>query len=167
MKDLVSIGKILKTHGFKGAVKVFVDPVYMDDFEETITAIFIDNIPYFITDKDINSDEQAILILEEITSKEAAQKLCGKEMKVPADQLEQVFEAEHYDEWTGFLVKDKTLGKVGTITGITELPHQVLLQVIYQDHEILIPINDAFISAIDADKKEIEVTLPPGFLDIF
>ncbi len=167
MQELISIGKILKTHGFKGAVKVFIVPGYMNDLEETIESVFIEGLPYFIVDKDINSNDQAILIFDDITSKETAQKLCGKEISVPADQLEQVFEAEHYEEWTGFMIKDKQLGTVGTVTGISELPQQVLLNVIYKDHEVMIPINDAFIVKINKRKKEILVDLPEGFLEIF
>lgn len=167
MKNLVGIGKILKTHGVKGAVKIFIDPVYMDDFEDAIESVFINDIPFFILDKDINTDEYAIILMEDIDSKEAAQKLCGKEIKVPADQLAQVFEADHYKDWIGFDVSDQQLGAIGKVEGVMEMPQQVLLQVRYQQQEILIPVNDVFIPEVDTKKKEIKTNLPNGFLDIF
>ena len=69
--ELIRIGKVLKTHGYKGNLKIYIDEFYMDDFEE-LSIIFINNLPYFITSKDINSESQAIILLEEIDSKEKA-----------------------------------------------------------------------------------------------
>lgn len=67
--ELIKIGKVLKTHGFKGHLKVFIDEFYMNDFED-MKAVFINNLPYFILSKDINSEAQAIILLEEVDSKE-------------------------------------------------------------------------------------------------
>jgi 16S rRNA processing protein RimM len=167
MKDFVSIGKILKTHGLKGAVKVFIDPVYMSDFEDVLESVFINDLPYFIREKDINTDDQAIIFLEDIDTKESAQKLCGKEIKVPADQLSQVYEEDHYQAWIGYSVSDQQLGAIGQVAGIIEMPQQVMLQILYNKHQVLIPINDVFILKINKTKKEITTNLPDGFLDIF
>ena len=85
--ELIKIGKVLKTHGFKGHLKVFIDEFYMHDFEE-INAIFINQLPYFIQSKDINSDAQAILLLEDIDSKEKAQTEWNNFAQQHADKVE-------------------------------------------------------------------------------
>ena len=84
--ELIKIGKVLKTHGYKGHLKVFIDEFYMDDFEE-MKAIFINNLPYFIVSKDINSDAQAIILLEDIDNKEKAHPLQGKYIFAKDDVL--------------------------------------------------------------------------------
>jgi 16S rRNA processing protein RimM len=167
MKALVNIGKILKTHGLKGHVKVFVDAAYMDDLEETLESVFIEGLPYFIKNKDINTDEQAILLLEDVESKEQAQKLCGKAIQVPEDKLTEIPNAKYYSEWIGFLVTDRKLGEIGSVQDILEMPQQVMLQVLHQGREVLIPLNDDLVPGIDIQQKRITTDLPEGFLAIF
>jgi ribosomal 30S subunit maturation factor RimM len=42
-----------------------------------------------------------------------------------------------------------------------------MLVVERDEKEILIPINDAFFRGIDKNKKEIYITTPEGFFDLF
>ena len=164
--ELIKIGKVLKTHGYKGHLKIFVDDFYMDDFEE-MKAIFVNNLPYFIVSKDINSDSQAIILLEEIDSKEKAHPLQGKDIFAKEDDLTEILDGEEYDHLVGFEMTDKQLGKIGIIEKIIEMPFQFLAQVFKDKKEILIPLNDDFILKINEKKKLVEMQLPDGFLDVF
>ena len=164
--ELIKIGKVLKTHGFKGNLKVFIDEFYMDDFEE-LKAIFIDNLPYFITSKDINSDSQAIILLEDIDSKEKAHPLQGKDLFAKEDDLTAILDEKVYTHLVGFEMTDQVAGTIGNIEKIVEMPFQFLAQVFKNNKEILIPLNDDFILKIDEKKKRVELKLPDGFLDIY
>lgn len=168
--ELIKIGKALKTHGYKGHLRVFIDEFYMDDFEE-MKAVFINELPYFILSKDINSDSQAIILLEEIDSKEKAQLLQGKDIFAKEDDLEDILEDDPYNEIIGFSMEDKTSGNIGIIETIVEMPKQYLAKVLKSEEgknrEILIPLNEAFIIKTDKKKKIIYVDLPEGFLEIF
>lgn len=164
--ELIKIGKVLKTHGYKGHLKVFVDEFYMDDFEE-MKAIFINNLPYFIVSKDINSDAQAIILLEDIDNKEKAHPLQGKDIFAKDDDLTEILDGEEYDHLVGYEINDKTTGKIGIIEEIVEMPFQFLAKVMKDKKEILIPLNDDFILNIDEKKKLLEMELPDGFLEIF
>ena len=164
--ELIKIGKVLKTHGFKGHLKVFIDEFYMNDFED-ITAVFINGLPYFIVSKDINSDAQAIILLEDIDSKEKAQKLQGNDIFAKDDDLTEILDGTEYDDLVGFEITDKNTGSIGKIEKIVEMPFQYLAQVLKDKKEILIPLNDNFIAKIDTGKKIVEMQLPEGFLDIF
>ncbi|MFN8295816.1 MAG: ribosome maturation factor RimM [Chitinophagales bacterium] len=164
--ELIKIGKVLKTHGYKGHLKVFIDEFYMNDFEE-MSAIIINKLPYFIISKDINSASQAILLLEEVDSKEKAYLLQGKDIFAKDDDLTEILDGEEYDHLAGYEIIDKTTGKVGIIDEIVEMPFQFLAKVIKDKKEILIPLNDDFILAIDEKKKVVEMNLPDGFLEIF
>ncbi|MCC6582299.1 MAG: 16S rRNA processing protein RimM [Chitinophagales bacterium] len=164
--ELIKIGKVLKTHGYKGHLKVFIDEFYMDDFEE-MKALFINNLPYFIVSKDINSDAQAIISLEEIDSKEKAHPLQGKDIFAKDDDLTEILDGEEYDHLVGYEITDKAAGKIGIIEEIVEMPFQFLAKVMKDKKEILIPLNDDFILTIDEKKKQMEMELPDGFLEIF
>lgn len=164
--ELIKIGKVLKTHGYKGHLKVFIDEFYMDDFAE-MKAVFINNLPYFIVSRDINSDAQAIILLEEVDSKEKAHPLQGKDIFAKDDDLTEILDGEEYDHLVGYEITDKATGKVGTIEAIVEMPFQFLAKVMKDKKEILIPLNDDFIININEKKKLVEVQLPDGFLEIF
>lgn len=164
--ELIKIGKVLKTHGYKGHLKVFIDEFYMHDFEE-INAIFINQLPYFIQSKDINSDAQAILLLEDIDSKEKAQKIQGKEIFAKEDDLTEILDGNEYDEMIGFDILDEKVGNIGKIEKIIEMPFQFLAQVLKENKEILIPLHEDLIKKIDTKKKTVEINLPDGFLDIY
>jgi 16S rRNA processing protein RimM len=163
--ELIKIGKVLKTHGYKGQLKVFIDEFYMDDFEE-MKAIFINNLPYFIVSRDINSDSQAIISLEEMDSKEKAHPLQGKDIFAKDDDLSEILDGEEYDHLVGFEITDKSTGAIGTIAEIVEMPFQFLARVIKDKKELLIPLNDDFILKINEKKKTVEMNLPDGLLDM-
>ncbi|MBK9328679.1 MAG: 16S rRNA processing protein RimM [Sphingobacteriales bacterium] len=164
--ELIRIGKVLKTHGYKGNLKIYIDEFYMDDFEE-LSIIFINNLPYFITSKDINSESQAIILLEEIDSKEKAHPLQGKDIFAKDDDLTEILDEEEYAHLAGYELTDRTAGTIGTIEKIVELPFQFMAQIFRDKKEILIPLNDDFILKIDEKKKIVEMKLPDGFLDVF
>jgi 16S rRNA processing protein RimM len=164
--ELIKIGKVLKTHGYKGHLKIFIDEFYMSDFEK-INAIFINQLPYFIISKDINSDSQAIILVEDIDSKEKAHPLQGKDIFAKDDDLTEILDEEPYNDLVGFVISDKNSGIIGEIAQIMELPHQFLAQVFREKKEILIPMNEDFIIHIDENKKTVEMQLPNGFLEIF
>ncbi|HMV15042.1 MAG TPA: ribosome maturation factor RimM [Chitinophagales bacterium] len=163
--ELIKIGKIAKTHGFKGHIKVYIDEFYMNDFED-MQAIFINQLPYFISKKDINSNSQAILLLEDIDTKEKAQKLQGKEIFAKDDDLTEILDGNEYDELINFIFMDKSSGKNGKIIEIIEMPFQFLAKVQFEDRETLIPLNDDFILSINRKKHIVEMCLPEGLLDI-
>ena len=150
--ELIKIGKVLKTHGFKGHLKIYIDEFYIDDFED-MAAIFINQLPYFIVSKDINSDNQAIILLEDIDSKEKAHPLQGKDIFAKDDDLTEILDEEPYNDLVGFVIADKNVGIIGEIAQIIELPHQFLAQVFKEKKEILIPMNEDFILQIDENKK--------------
>ena len=164
--EFIKIGKVLKTHGFKGHLKIYVDEFYMNDFED-INSVIINNLPYFISSKDINSNSHAIILLEDIDSKEKAQKLQGKELLAKEDDLTEILDGNEFDDIVTYVILDKNYGEIGKINEIVEMPFQIMAKVTYKEKPILIPLNDDFITLINDKKKTVEMQLPDGFLEIF
>lgn len=166
MAELQQIGKLGKTHGYKGAIRVILDPGFAQTFSRS-KAFFIEikgeKIPYFFTIISEFSNDSCIVELEEVTTKEAAQKFTGKDIFLPVSKKVKPVKNESLE---GYMLKDENLGEVGIIREITEMPHQLLAVVDYKEKEIYIPLHTDFVLKIDNSRKVLYVNLPEGILEI-
>jgi 16S rRNA processing protein RimM len=162
-KEFVKIGKVLKTHGFKGNLKISIESIYADDIN-TYKHFFIDNLPYFIDELDDDANVY-YLKFEEVDTKEQAQELVGKDIFVDMSQLKPIQQKLSvglvgYDVYNGTDFLGKVIEKI-------ELPQQQLLNILVKNQEILIPINENFIENIDDNIKRIVLHLPENYLQTF
>jgi len=172
MEAYQSIGFTKKTYGVKGELKLNIEDRYLEDFAQA-DVLFLNiagrKIPYFL--EYINFENPFTLKFEDFDSKESAIELTGKEIFMrTADLLteeEKVFEVVGnlvFEKYIQFKIKDKTLGTIGIIEEIIEYPQQEMASLIFQEKEVLIPMNEALIVKIDAENKVIEMDLPAGLL---
>ncbi len=70
------------------------------------------------------------------------------------------------DYLAGFLVVDSTLGTIGTIEDVQEMPTQDLLIVAGATGEVLIPLVDDFIVEFDDEERVLTMDLPYGLVDL-
>jgi 16S rRNA processing protein RimM len=56
---------------------------------------------------------------------------------------------------------------LGPIVEVIEQPHQVLLQVLLDGKEALIPLHQETLDKIDRKAKKVFVSLPDGLLDVY
>ena len=56
---------------------------------------------------------------------------------------------------------------MGLIEDVREYPQQFLASIQYQEKEVLIPLNEAFIVEIDKTKKLLILDLPDGLLELY
>lgn len=170
MESLVQIGIIVKAHGVKGLVKAKVEPEFMDDileFESVFVGEGLGQLPYFISHVEAISDNEILLTLEDVDSKEKADKLVKAPLFAKDEDLSVELEEEIFSEVIGYLVTDKDEGIIGTIDDLIYLPQQVLAQIKYKGREVLIPLHDDLILEQDDLKKHLLVDLPAGLLEIF
>ena len=165
MEKIVKIGKILKTHGFKGTLKVGFDVALADDFKK-IKTIFVNEIPFFITKLEIIPSGFAFMDLEEIDTKEKAQKLCGKDLMVQEQYLSVEIEEDEFDVLIGYKAIDEKKGVLGIINDVYHTPQQVLALIIINKKEVFVPLHPDFILELNKEKKEIHFSLPEGLLDL-
>ncbi len=169
MQELVSIGYTKKAHGVKGAIRVSIKDQYLATFEE-IDVLFLAlkgrNIPFFIESKVFETPYR--VTFEDHTTREAIEPLTGKEILIQKDKLilEETPDDLIYGAYIGYLIVDNTEGEIGTIRDIQEFPQQEMAFVLYQNKEILLPLNEYLIESIEEDSKTILVNLPEGLLDL-
>ena len=171
----INIGHTRKTHGVNGEMKINIEERYLEDFLKN-ERIFLDvkgvKVPYFVAS--VRGKGELILLLEEVESKEAAFALQSREIHlreqdlIPDHQREIEIEPEEeleYAHVAGFLLTDQTLGEIGLVKEILDMPQQEMAFLDYKGREVLIPLNAQFIVSIDEKKRTLLMDLPGGLLD--
>ncbi|HFC00605.1 MAG TPA: 16S rRNA processing protein RimM [Phaeodactylibacter sp.] len=181
MKKNISIGFTKKQHGVKGDLKVQVKEEYLDDFLKApvvFLAIKGKQVPFFV--EKIKFENDLLLKIEDINSKESAYELTSKEMFLQRRHISQKEKMDEklvettdlfFGKYIGFTIVDAELGKVGIIEEIIEFPQQEMA-VIFQNKstpsqkEMLIPLHENLIEKINIEKKVIYMSLPDGLLEL-
>ncbi len=155
------MGTVVKTHGTKGELK-------LDIFEKiqlkkwAFLEIKGKPIPFLILDQ-FGSQEMPILKLEGVDTPAQASRFIGAE--VLAERKGKLKKAvTNQDSVIGFTLVDETVGEIGVVEDLVELPQQLLFQTTYHGNETLIPAVDEFVIEINEKKKIIILNLPEGLL---
>ncbi len=161
--DFIEVGSIVKVHGTKGEVKTSLTHRYSLK-KWAFLEMQGKPVPFYI-ESVFGGEEDPILKLEGINDPQQASKLTGIVLLKPkvASKTKAV---EGADSVEGYMVVDVIFGEIGIVKGLMELPQQLLLQVSYQNKELLIPAVDAIILKVDDTAKQISVKLPDGLLEI-
>lgn len=172
----VPVGRVVSTFGVKGELKIMLDIDVPDDERDevkgfkSIEAFFIERngnyLPYFIQHLTGIESGKPILKLEGLDTLEAARELHGKTLFLPADQIEVDETPSRFGEIIGFQVIDPTLGSVGTIAEVFDIPMQELARITFEGREVLIPLHEHLIQKIDKDARKLHIALPNGLLDL-
>lgn len=169
--ECYEVGYVIKTHGLHGEILVQLD---VDDSEEYkgLESMFIEInnrlIPFFIESFHLQGKGKAIVKLEEIDHIDTAQPLKGKKLFLTLDCLPELEDGEYYlHDVIGYQVVDKNLGPLGKITCYHTETAQTLLEMEYQNHEILIPVFDEIVLDANHTDKILNVDLPHGLLDVY
>lgn len=172
--ELVLIGKTNKTHGVDGTLRITVEDAFLDDFVAA-EVVFIETggqpAPFFIEDR--WGGDPLYLKLEEIDSREAARPLTNKplslrreDISVPENSTAETVETSTYAKWVGYMLIDETLGEIGRIEEIIELPQQFLAGLSYKGQDIMIPLHPDLIVALSHPDKKVTMDLPEGLLEL-
>ena len=169
-KGYFLLGKIIRTHGYKGGLKAIFDVDQPQEYRE-LDMVFIEMkdqlIPWVINNIHLENNK-ANLILADVKDMESAEKLVGHFLYLPDELLPKLKGNKFYfHEVPGFKVHDKFHGDIGTIDRVIDLPNNPLFAITYNDKEILLPISDEIIRKIDRKKKLIEVVAPEGLIEIY
>lgn len=173
-KKFVQIGYTKKTHGLQGELKVAVEPPLLEDFLKT-EVVFLDlksgKTPFFI--ESVREGKDLIVKFEEVDALTAAQNLTGKTMFLrdsdilSDDERELEVAEDDFAFCKNFKMVDATLGEVGEIAEVLQMPAQTMAVLRRGDRrEIFVPLIPNFIEKVDKRGRKIFVNLPEGLLDL-
>ncbi len=170
MQDYFELGYIKQTHGINGFLKAILDVDYPENYTKLESIfLFIEGrlIPFFIEEMDIQ-DKVALLKFEDINDIHEASKLKGVSLFAPIHWLPKLPEDQYYyHEIIGFEVIDSRHGALGQVKELFTHSPQVLFSVLFQQKEVLIPLQDDIVTKVDKQTQKIFVTLPEGLLEIY
>jgi 16S rRNA processing protein RimM len=168
--ELVKLGSIVKAHGIKGEVKVFFDEELLSALK-SFNHIFIEfksgPLPYQITDIRKSNDKTYFVQFDECNDRSVAETLKGKEVFTDKKNLKKNSSGRGNSFCIGFILKDETLGELGYIEDVFEMPAHDVAKIMLHEKEILIPLNDSFITKADKKNKILHINLPEGILDVY
>jgi len=158
------IGKVVKTHGLRGHLKVLP---YGETFstlsaEEKITANLPDGTSLTLTVAEIRPHQKTFLLISrEIDSVEEAHHLVGAELCVPESRLPPTESNEFYwYQLIGLEVVDTEGQKLGTLEEIIETGSNDVYVVRRGREEILVPAIEEVVREVDLQRRLMTVDLP-------
>ncbi len=169
--DCFYLGKIVKKYSFKGELLAKLDTDEPELYEE-LDSIFVDLrnnlVPFFIEASQMHKSELLRIKFEDVDTEADADSLLKCGLYLPLEFLPKLEDDKFYfHEIIGFKVEDNTFGYVGIIKSINDSTAQSLFEIDRDGIEILIPMNDEFITKVDKKKKTIFVDTPEGLIDLY
>jgi 16S rRNA processing protein RimM len=166
---MIRIGKIAATHGLQGTL-ILTHVVGNSNWLKNDQVIFVSvqkgsHIPYYITKFKAHNNEEYHIQLDDISTVEAAKKLVGKQVFVPAELLGEV-KTDSPLLWIGFNVVDTEKGTLGELIDISQTGHQWVGTIIYNNKEVLLPMVEPILLEVNLRNKFIRMNLPDGILDL-
>lgn len=120
---------------------------------------------------EMRGQAEAVVFFAEVADRATAEAIAGCHCLMRADQvdLEAAIGALAADALSceGYRVVDAAAGPVGTVEGIDEVPGQMRLVVAREGaHPLLVPIVDEIVLAVDDERRQVDVALPAGLLEL-
>ncbi len=160
-KDFITAGVIERLHGTKGELRLQLSQnirlkewVFFEIQEKPV--------PFFIQSVSENKDSPIIKI-EDIDTPNHAARFVGLNILFPSKQVKGRSKISNLD-FIGYKLIDETLGEIGKVEDVEELPQQLLIKTTHNNRELLIPAVDEFIIEINDKKKIIYLNLPEGLI---
>ena len=161
----IKIGQITGAVGLKGEFKIY-------DYGEDVSryrnfeAVYIDDTEYRLKSARTQKN-MAVLLLEEIDSRDKAEKLRGKNIYIDEAQLPELPEGVYYiKDLIGFDVVSDEGVHIGTLEDILKNTAQPLYKVKTEKGSVYIPGVDEYILNTDIAGRTITVKLIEGLLDL-
>ena len=170
--DCYQLGYIVKPHGLKGEVQIFIDS---DDPQayQNLELVFVQQgqqlVPFFIESISIRS-EKAIVAFEDICRIEEAAPFKGLKLFLPLAALPELKGDEFYlHELEGYQVIDSASKAVlGKIWNVLEMGSQLTLVLEHESgKELLVPYNNEVKKELNKVKRTLTIQLADGLVDLY
>lgn len=121
----------------------------------------------------MQGDDSAVVRFVGVDGVDVAEMLVGCHCLVARDAIDEAlldqWEAAAMPAFEGWSFVDEASGRTGSITGVDEMPGQVMLGIVVDGDEGLarmVPLVDDFIVSQDEEAKLLTLLLPGGILDL-
>jgi 16S rRNA processing protein RimM len=169
-EEYFGVGKLVGTFGINGQI-VLLHSLGKKTNLKGLEVIMIEVrkgelVPYFVQETKAKNDTEVYLTLEDISTKEKAQRLVSRPVWFKVTDFNKFVDQSSSISMLGYMIYDNEK-ELSEIVEIIEQPHQILAKIMYDAKEMLIPIHETFIINIDHKNRKVVLNLPDGLLDIF
>lgn len=167
--ELISIGRIVGTHGYKGSVKVASLTDFPQRFKELKKVIVSHGKKQIEMDVESSGQYKGMILMKikGIESKEEAQLYHNALLCIPEEEIYPLPEGYYYHfQLVGLAVYDMEKGYLGVLKEVLETgANDVYVVKSEQYGEILIPALKQVVLEVDLNEKKMQVKLLDGLLD--
>ncbi|MEA3496075.1 MAG: ribosome maturation factor RimM [Bacteroidota bacterium] len=168
-ENFINIGTIIKTHGFKGLIKVdFILEFDKTEDEDNFLFILINNkvVPFYIENLEKIGNDITLIKLEDIDTKEEVQQYVGMDVCIQKEKVN--IDEKQLANSLGIInysIIDQDNKKIGLINDVFDNAGQTLFQVLDGEKEILIPFHEDLLIDLDADSQTISLQIADGLIE--
>ena len=169
MKNYISIGRLVATHGVRGTM-VLKHHLGRKTALSGLTVFFIEELPgsflpYFPVDLKAKSDTEILVDIEGVITREKGQTLMQKQVWITEEDFSKFADSSAPISLLGFTILDKA-ETLGEVLEVIEQPHQVLCRINYKGNDgILIPVNEGSLVRRDKKNRKLFLDLPDGLIE--
>ncbi|TCZ74950.1 ribosome maturation factor RimM [Flaviaesturariibacter aridisoli] len=170
MTEYFKIGRLVAAHGVKGEL-ILRHSLGKKTALKGLQALFVEEgkdrfLPWFVAEARAKSDEEVLLLLQDVDTREKALRLTQKDVWLAEPDFKKHSGKSAPISLLNYMIVED--GKeLGIILEVIEQPHQVLCRIEVEGKEALIPLNENTIRSVDRKKKQVHVELPEGLLEIY
>jgi 16S rRNA processing protein RimM len=170
--QLFYLGILGKPIGLKGELSFRFDCDNPAIYQH-IQSLFVEGkmgiVPYRVSNLRLKHGMDASIQLDQVNTIDKADFLKGSSVFLPLTHLPALEGNNfYYHEIIGYELIDINTGSIGKIKDVLEYPQHDLFQIMHSSgKEILIPVRDELIEALDRATKTIRVNVPEGLVDIY
>jgi len=166
LENLVHIGHVSRVHGYKGQIKISLNPNTLIKKPKGLV-LFVEYankpVPFFFSSFQ-EQPNQLIIQFEDIDGEQKAAELVGR--KIFAEEKYVTVEVDDLQKLNGYTVIDQDEKNVGTVSEIVNY-NQFLAKVIIDGKEVLLPMNHETLLGIDEANKILHLHIPEGLLEFY
>lgn len=168
-----TVARIRRTHGLTGELQVQSETtdgpdVFLPGRTFQVRAVGRD-VPHTTLTLETSRPHKGGFLLRfaEVSDLESAQKLMGAELLLAPEELRPLDEGEFFlHELVGLEIIEQDGSSLGTIADVFDASGQLLASVELDGRERLFPFRRETVNRIDMKARKIEVSLPPGLLEL-
>ena len=169
--DLGMIGEVIKPHGIRGEIKVYLYSEQPENFKHYKKIILQETggsaKEAYIVVKSRVQGKVAILQLEGIGTREEAEALQGSKILLNTADFPTLDSDEYYwHQLKGLMVLTEEGQELGRVTRLFNTTAHDIMVVDGAGHDFMIPVNGDIIKEIDEQGERIVISPPPGLLEI-
>ena len=169
--DCFLLGYVAKKFGYKGEVILKLDVDNPSDYAQ-LDSVLINMkgrlVPFFIESSQMNPNGSLRVKFEGVSDENMLAKLLGSELYLPLEVLPKLSgKAFYYHEIIGFELIDELAGAAGIIKTVMDQTVQEIILAEKDGKEVMVPITDDILLAIDRKDKIVHVRAPEGLIEMY